>query len=39
MWSAQGRDPLPQLKKYVLDNGILTEQQVSIGPVFSAPQG
>ena len=24
----QERDPLPQLKKYVLDTGILTEQQV-----------
>ena len=30
----QERDPLPQLKKYVLDTGILTEQQVKPGAVF-----
>lgn len=29
----QERDPLPQLKKYVLDSGILTEQQVKLGAV------
>ena len=33
MWNVQERDPLPQLKKYVLDTGILTEQQVKPGAV------
>ena len=32
----QERDPLPQLKKYVLDTGILTEQQVRPGAVLRA---
>ena len=31
MWDVQERDPLPQLKQYVLDAGILSEQQVQPG--------